>query len=47
MLDPRHRLNRPVVRTIAVPGDNSTAVLLRFAASAVTLAGAVVLTLLR
>jgi len=45
MLDPRRRWNRSTAVPLAAPGEDLTAVMLRFAASAVTLAVAVILTL--
>jgi hypothetical protein len=45
MIDRRRLTTRPNTRVLAAPGDDLTVVMLRFAASAVTLAVAVVLTL--
>ncbi len=45
MIDPRRRMIRPTTQVLTAPADDMTVVMLRFAASAVTLAVAVFVTL--
>ena len=47
MIDPRRRTIRPAAQTLVASSDDTTALVLRLAASAVTFAVAVFLTLVR